>query len=277
MLNPAAEGLRGDYSRIDERWTVGQHWDAYTPDEHDRWRRLFARQSAIVPGRASPSFLKALSALDAGERIPRLDQVSETLRRATGWRLVAVPGLLPDPVFFDHLAGRRFPVTRWLREERELDYIVEPDIFHDFFGHVPLLFRRDFADAMQRYGERGLEAQALGEVKRLGRLYWYAVEFGLERTPDGLRAFGAGILSSAAETMFAVASPRPQRIRFALERVLRTLYRIDAIQPAYFVMDDLDELLHAVDRPLAPLYRRLAGAPDIAPGAVVEGDVPIAL
>jgi phenylalanine-4-hydroxylase len=250
---------------------VAQAWESYTPEEHDRWRRLYARQAEVTAAHASPAFLHALHGLDASAGIPRLDAVSEALRATTGWRLVAVPGLIPDAVFFGHLAERRFPVTRWLREERELDYVVEPDVFHDFYGHVPMLFQPAFADGMQAYGARGLELDETG-AKRLARLYWYVVEFGLERTGEGLKAFGAGILSSSAETVFSVTNPAPNRIAFELERVLRTRYRIDDFQETYFVLNRFEDLLRAVERPLGPMIDGLAGLPDLEPHALDPAD-----
>lgn len=268
---PPVSGLRGEYSAAGADYTVPQAWDRYTADEHDRWRRLYARQAEVTAAHASSAFLQALHALDASGGIPRLDVVSEALQAATGWRLVAVPGLIPDDVFFGHLAARRFPVTRWLREERELDYIVEPDVFHDFYGHVPMLFQPAFADGMQAYGARGLELDAAG-AKRLARLYWYVVEFGLEQTADGLKAFGAGILSSSAETVFSVTDPAPNRVAFDLARVLRTRYRIDDFQETYFVLDRFEDLLRAVERPLGPVIAGLAGAPDLEPHALDPAD-----
>src|SRR6185312_10033574 len=268
---PTSHGLRGDYGSAAADWTVEQDWQSYTPAEHDRWRRLYARQAEVTAAHASPTFLHALHGLDASAGIPRLDAVSEALQRATGWRLVAVPGLLPDAVFFGHLAARRFPVTRWLREERELDYIVEPDVFHDFYGHVPMLFEPAFAHGMQAYGARGLELDEAG-AKRLARLYWYVVEFGLERTSEGLKAFGAGILSSAAETVFSVTDPSPNRIAFDLRRVLRTRYRIDDFQETYFVLDRFEDLLGAVERPLAPVIDSVAGLPDLESHALESAD-----
>jgi len=269
--SPSSHGLRGDYAAAAADWTVPQAWDGYTPAEHARWRRLYARQAEVTAAHASPTFLRALHGLDASAGIPRLDTVSEALRAATGWRLAAVPGLLPDRVFFSHLAERRFPVTRWLREERELDYIVEPDIFHDFYGHVPMLFEPAFADGMQAYGARGLELDEAG-AQRLARLYWYVVEFGLERTPEGLKAFGAGILSSSAETVFSVTDPSPNRVAFDLRRVLRTRYRIDDFQETYFVLDRFEDLLGAVERPLGPVIDGLAGLPDLEPHALEPAD-----
>lgn len=264
LAPPPFSGLRGEYAAAAADYTLPQAWDRYSPAEHARWRRLYARQAAVTAAHASPAFLQALHRIDASRGIPRLDRVSEALYASTGWRLVVVPGLVPDPVFFAHLAARRFPVTRWLREEHELDYIVEPDIFHDFYGHVPMLFEPAFADGMQAYGVRGLELDESG-AKRLARLYWYVVEFGLERRPEGLKAFGAGIVSSSAETVFSVQDPSPNRIAFDLRRVLRTRYRIDDFQQTYFVLDRFDDLLGAVERPLGPVIADVSGAPDLEP------------
>lgn len=271
MFDPDKNGLRGDYSAMDDCFVVPQDWGSYTEAEHDRWRRLYARQSKIVREHASPAFLHALDAADCSTGIPNFEATSRALQAATGWTLVAVPGLVPDDVFFAHLAARRFPVTRWVREEAELDYIVEPDVFHDFFGHVPMLFQPTFARAMQTYGERGLELAGQG-VDRLARLYWYVVEFGLEETPDGLKAFGAGILSSAAETVFSVCDPAPNRVRFDLRRVMRTNYRIDDFQETYFVLQSFDDLLTSIERPLASVIEEVRGLPDLAPGEVLPSD-----
>lgn len=272
MFEPSTpSGLRGDYAAMAPDFTVEQAWSGYTAQEHDRWRRLYRRQSALAAAHASPAFLKALAAVDCGEAIPRLDKVSAILRRASGWELAAVPGLIPDDAFFTHLAARRFPVTRWIRREAELDYIVEPDLFHDFYGHVPMLFEPTFADAMQAYGARGLELDAAGRM-RLARLYWYGVEFGLERRPEGFKAFGAGILSSAVETVYAVGDPRPHRIGFNLARILRTRYRIDDLQAVYFVLDRFEDLLRAVDQPLKPLIVAAERMADLEPHDLAPGD-----
>ena len=203
----SSHGLRGDYSRMRPDYTVEQDHAAYTEAEHDRWRRLYRRQIELVPGRACEEYVSALRSLDYEGGIPRFETVNRQLGAATGWQLVAVPGLVPDLAFFDHLAHRRFPVTRWIREEHEFGYIVEPDVFHDFFGHVPMLFDPVFAGYMEAYGKGGLKAEGLGALQWLARLYWYTVEFGLIRTPQGLRNYGAGILSSPGEIDYALASP----------------------------------------------------------------------
>ncbi len=267
-----SHGLRGDYSRMRPDYTVEQDPSRYSSAEHARWRRLYRRQVERVPGRACEEFVRALGALEYEAGIPRFEDVNRLLGRATAWQLVAVPGLVPDLVFFEHLANRRFPVTCWLREESEFDYIVEPDVFHDFFGHVPMLFDPRFADYMQAYGRGGLKAEGLGALAWLARLYWYTVEFGLIRTPHGLRSYGAGILSSPSEIDHAVRSPRPRRVGFELRRVMRSRYRIDSFQETYFVIDGLGELFEATAADFAPLYRELAGLPELAPDAALPED-----
>jgi phenylalanine-4-hydroxylase len=186
---------------------------------------------------------------------------------------VAVPGLVPDEVFFDHLASRRFPAGRFIRRPDQLDYLQEPDVFHDIFGHVPMLTDPVFADFMQAYGEGGRRALRLGRLANLARLYWYTVEFGLIATPQGLRIYGAGIVSSAAESVFALESPAPHRLAFDLERVMRTPYRIDDFQQVYFVVPDFDTLLDAKRRDFGPLYARLTTLPDLPIAGIAPGDV----
>jgi phenylalanine-4-hydroxylase len=268
----SSHGLRGDYRRMRPDYTVEQDYGAYTAAQQDRWHRLYRRQIELVPGRACSEYEAALRSLDYAAGIPRFGVVNRQLGAATGWRLVAVPGLVPDLVFFEHLANRRFPVTVWIREESEFDYIVEPDLFHDFFGHVPMLFDPVFADYMQAYGKGGLKAERLGSLKWLARLYWYTVEFGLIRTPGGVRCYGAGILSSPAEIDYAVRSPMPRRVAFDLKRVMRSLYRIDAFQETYFVIEGFYRLFEATRPDFAPLYRELAPLPDLPANAVLPED-----
>jgi len=270
-------GLRGDYCAMRADYTVDQDYGSYTEEQQERWRRLYRRQIERVPGRACDEYLEALSHLDYEGGIPRFDTVNRKLGEATGWQLVAVPGLVPDLVFFDHLAHRRFPVTRWIREEHELDYIVEPDVFHDFFGHVPMLFTSVFADYMQAYGRGGLKAERLGGLEWLARLYWYTVEFGLIRAPSGLRSYGAGILSSPGEVVHAVTSEKPRRVAFDLIRVMRSRYRIDAFQETYFVIDSFDQLFDATRPDFAPYYRQLQGLSDLPPSAGLAEDRLISL
>jgi phenylalanine-4-hydroxylase len=267
-----SNSLRGDYSRIGTDYVVAQDWPAYTAQDHATWRTLYRRQSALLPRYACAEVIAATTRLDAAAAIPDLARASETLYRATRWQLVAVPGLIPDAVFFDHLAHRRFPVTTWIRRPDELDYLVEPDVFHDFFGHVPMLFDPAFADYLAAYGRKGVEAEALGATRFLARLYWYTVEFGLIATAAGLRVYGAGILSSKAETVYALESAQPHRIAFDLARVMRTEYRIDTFQETYFILDSFTALFDATLRDFGALYRALAPVPAIAPSALLPGD-----
>ncbi|TYC85008.1 phenylalanine 4-monooxygenase [Novosphingobium sp. BW1] len=266
-------GLRGEYGKVGADYTATQEWDAYTPAMHDRWRRLYDAQAELTRRHGCRAFREGLARLDCAQAIPRFSDANRVLEPATGWRLVAVPGFIPDAVFFDHLAHRRFPVTRWLREEHELDYLVEPDVFHDFFGHVPMLLDPAIADFLQAYGTAGARAMELGALDMLARLYWYTIEFGLVREDGKLKVFGAGILSSAGETRFSVTDPHVLRLPFDPLRIMRTGYRIDAFQETYFVLESLPELverLAALD--LTPFYARWRHAPPIAPGACLPGE-----
>jgi phenylalanine-4-hydroxylase len=260
-------------------WTVPQDWAAYSSDEHALWDRLFARQSRQLVGRAVPAFLEGLDVLHLSRPgIPDFAELSDRLTALTGWSVVAVPGLVPDEVFFEHLAHRRFVAGRFIRRPDQIDYLEEPDVFHDVFGHVPLLSDPVFADYMQAYGEGGLRAARLGAIDRLARLYWHTVEFGLIRGPEGLRIYGAGIVSSHGESLYALESPKPPRIAFDLKRVMRTRYNIDDYQPAYFVIDRFEDLLRqTLETDFAPLYRALEDTPDIEPGEVIAGDTLIAI
>jgi phenylalanine-4-hydroxylase len=255
-------------------WIVPQNWADYSPREHQVWDKLFARQSTMLKGRASAPFLKGLDSLHLSRGgIPDFEDLSERLRKLTGWQVVAVPGLVPDAVFFEHLANRRFVAGRFIRKPEQLDYLEEPDIFHDVFGHVPLLSDPVFADYMQAYGLGGLRALNFHSLEKLARLYWYTVEFGLIREHGGLRLYGSGIVSSFGESVFALDDPSPNRLQFDLERVMRTRYKIDDYQQSYFVIDSFEELLHqTADADFAPLYRRLENLPDIAPDAVIDTD-----
>jgi phenylalanine-4-hydroxylase len=268
----SSHGLRGDYGRMRPDYTLDQDYAAYTEAQQDRWRRLYRRQIELVPGRACDEYLRALRALPYEQGIPRFEAVNAPLAAATRWQLVAVPGLVPDLVFFDHLANRRFPVTWWIREEHEFAYIVEPDVFHDFFGHVPMLFDPVFADYMQAYGRGGVKAEGLGALQWLARLYWYTVEFGLIRTPQGLRNYGAGILSSPGEVDYAVASPKPRRVLFDLLRIMRSRYRIDAYQETYFVIDSFQQLFDATAPDFTPLYQKLQPLEDLPADAALPED-----
>ena len=272
FVSNSGPNLRGDYSAARADFTIEQNWPAYTPAEHVLWRRLYQRQMKLLPGYAFQTYLDSLSGLGAAEAIPDFAQVSRRLRGTTGWEIVAVPGLIPDLAFFDHLANCRFPVTVWLRKPEEFDYIVEPDVFHDFFGHVPLLFDARFADYMQAYGKGGLKAARLDALRMLARLYWYTVEFGLIDSDRGLRIYGAGILSSGGEVVHAIDSPKPRRVRFDLDRILRTDYRIDRYQDTYFVISSFERLIADTAPDFTPIYERLRSLPAIAPDEATPAD-----
>jgi phenylalanine-4-hydroxylase len=245
-------------------WTVDQGWSSYTASEHQVWLTLYERQAEVLQGRACDAFLHGLDALDLrGEGIPDFARVNERLGRLTGWSVVAVHGLVPDEVFFDHLANRRFPAGRFIRRPDQLDYLQEPDVFHDVFGHVPMLTDPTFADYMQAYGRGGDRAASLGQLHNLARLYWYTVEFGLMDTAEGLRIYGAGIVSSRAESIYSLEDPRPRRIPFDLETVMRTPYRIDDLQQLYMVIPSLRTLLDVTLQDFGPVYERLRGQADL--------------
>ena len=267
-------GLRGDYAAARPDFTVEQDHAAYAPEDHATWRRLHARQSALFPRHAATAWRRALERLDRADGVPDFARASDRLEAATGWRLVAVPGLIPDAPFFDLLARRRFPVTAWIRRPEELDYVVEPDVFHDFLGHVPLLLDPDYAAFLQRYGAVGGEAAARGTLRPLARLYWHMVEFGLIEEPAGLRAYGAGILSSHAETRHATEGEGAVRLRFDPARVLRSEYVIDRLQPTYFVIREYGELFAALDG-VQPLLDAAARAEPIPPGGADPADRPV--
>ncbi len=254
---------------------VDQPWSAYTDADHDTWGQLFERQRALLVGRACDEFLAAQDAMGmTPHEIPRFDDLNVVLGAATGWQLVGVEGLLPELTFFEHLAHKRFPVTWWIRKPEQIDYIAEPDLFHDLFGHVPLLMNPLFADYMQAYGRGGVKAHGLGPeaLVNLTRLYWYTVEFGLINTPQGLRIYGSGIVSSKGESLYALESDAPNRLGFDLMRVMRTRYRIDDFQKSYFVIDSFDQLIDATAPDFTPLYAQLEQSDALPAGRVQDSD-----
>jgi phenylalanine-4-hydroxylase len=271
------ENLHTDKGKVPVYATgiVEQPWDDYSDDDHATWATLYARQREVLRGRASDEFLAAQDAMGmTPDRIPRFAELNEVLRAATGWTLMGVEGLLPELDFFDHLANRRFPVTWWIRRPDQIDYIEEPDLFHDLFGHVPLLMNPVFGDYMEAYGRGGVKAHAIGAdaLQNLTRLYWYTVEFGLIRQKDGLRIYGSGIVSSKGESLHSLESDAPNRIGFDLERIMRTRYRIDSYQKTYFVIDSFEQLIDATAPDFTPIYARLAQQDSIPAGDVRDGD-----
>jgi phenylalanine-4-hydroxylase len=259
--------------------TIPQDWDVYTPAEHVVWDQLFARQATMLPARVTREFMDGLDILRLSKPgIPRLDELSERLQKATGWSVHAVPGLVSDELFFEHLANRRFVAGRFIRRPEQIDYLQEPDIFHDVFGHVPLLSHPVFADYMQAYGRGGVRAMKHGAIAKLARLYWYTVEFGLVRSEGALKLYGAGLVSSHAESVFALDDPSPNRIGFRLKRVMQTRYRIDDFQQSYFVVDSYEDLLkQTLDTDFAPIYAETAEEIDIEPACLLLDDHVITL
>ncbi|HKF73986.1 MAG TPA: phenylalanine 4-monooxygenase [Stellaceae bacterium] len=261
-----APSLRADF-------TITQDWSAYSTEEHDIWRTLFHRQETVLKGRACAEFLAGVQALGVvADELPDFRRLNDALGAATQWSIAAVPGLVPDAVFFEHLANRRFPSTCFIRRRDQLDYLEEPDIFHDIFGHVPMLMNPVFADYMQAYGQGGLKALRLGALHNLARLYWYTVEFGLIETPAGLRIYGSGIVSSKGESVYCLEDARPNRLGFDLMRVMRTRYRIDDFQVTYFAIRSFDELFDATRPDFTPYYAELARQTDIEPATVLVTD-----
>lgn len=268
----AAAGDAGRPDRPD--WTIDQNWESYTAEDHGVWKTLFERQRKLLVGRACDSFVRGMNELPmSAEQIPDFRRLSDLLMKRTGWQVVAVPGLVPDDVFFKHLANRRFPAGQFIRKPHELDYLEEPDVFHDVFGHVPLLAQPAVADFMQALGELGLHALEKGALHRLARLYWYTVEFGLAREDGRLKIYGAGILSSFGESHYSLDSAKPHRLAFDLPRVLRTRYRTDAFQQSYFVIDRFEDVLKLVQRnDFDRLYDVLEPQPDLDPALASEED-----
>jgi phenylalanine-4-hydroxylase len=266
--------FRARHPDIRPDYTIDQDWKHYSRQDHDTWRTLYARLERLLPHYACAEFVDGMHRLDIGHNeIPEFTELSRRLGALTGWSVVAVPGLVPDDVFFEHLANRRFPAGNFIRKPDQLDYIEQPDVFHDVFGHVPMLAHPVFADYMEAYGKGGLRAlKGFDMLPNLARLYWYTVEFGLIRTASGMKIYGAGIASSSAETVYAIDNASPNRIGFDLERVMRTKYRIDDFQETYFVIESFEQLFAETYSDFAPVYRRLRSGPTYDPGTVVETD-----
>lgn len=258
---------------------VGEDWlepaqADYTSDEHAIWNDLFARQMDVVPDHAASAFLAGLQKLNLNRGgVPEFGKLSEDLSALTGWSVVPVPMLIPDHVFFWHLANRRFPAGNFIRTRETFDYIQEPDVFHDVFGHVPMLTDPVYADYMQEYGRAGWKAMRYNRLKALGALYWYTVEFGLIHEADGIKAYGAGILSGPTEIVYATEAQSPNRIMLNVDRVMRTDYVIDDLQPTYFVIESFEDLYRqTVERDFDTLYRSLGPGFTFANSAVIDLD-----
>ena len=246
-------------------WTMPQNWGAFTAEQHATWRSLFDQQAAALDGYACRSFLDGLDILrKLRPGVPDFSELNALL----------VPGWIPNEPFFEHLANKRFPAANFLRPPEQVAYSEEPDMFHDIFGHIPMLTDPAFSDFLVAYGQAGLRAETLGASDFLGRLWLYTVEFGLVVEDGELRAFGGGLMSSFAETLSALTSPEPQRIWLDIERVMRTRYNFDEFQQTYFVVAGFEDLLRATEETdFASIYRKIAGEPPLEPGDAWRGDV----
>lgn len=235
---------------------VDAHGNAnYTQEENSIWHELFVRQLPIVTGRACEAYMHGLELLNLTEdRIPQCPEVTTALQKATGWTLEPVPALIPFEKFFHLLANKKFPAATFIRTREEMDYLQEPDIFHEVFGHCPLLTNPAYAKFTETYGKLGLNASPADRAM-LAKLYWFTIEFGLINTTEGLRIYGGGILSSKEETIYSLESNIPVRKPFDPIEVLRTPYRIDIKQPVYFVIDNFDTLFHLTDMDLIGLIQ----------------------
>jgi phenylalanine-4-hydroxylase len=258
-------------------WTVPQAWERFTALEHRTWDRLYARQSEMLRGRAVEAYHRSLDILKLSRPgIPDFDELNERLHAVTGWTVVAVPSRVPNHIFHGHLAERRFPAGNFIRSPDQLGYLREPDVFHDVFGHVPLLAQPDWADFIQEMGKLGLKACEAGTISRLAQLYWYTVEFGLCREHGQLRIYGAGIVSSYDESIHALESPHARRLEFDLRRLLRTRYRINHFQQVYFVIDHFKDLLDVIRNADVPgLLAEMEDENDFEPLEMLPGDRPV--
>jgi len=233
--------------RSSDRWqdyVVSQEWKNFTPDDHAVWDLLFARQVELLGSRVVSPFLDGIDLLRLSHPgVPDLEELNRRLEPRTGWRTVAVLGLVPDAIFFAMLQDRVFPVGNFIRTREQIDYLEEPDCFHDLFGHIPMLAHHDFAAMVERMGQLGRAAIAAGEGERAARLYWHSVEFGLAREAGELKILGAGLASSFGEAHFSLESDTVERLPFSVESAVRTPYKHDAFQPRYLVSKSLDSTI----------------------------------
>jgi phenylalanine-4-hydroxylase len=234
-----------------QAYVVDQGWDRFSAEDHETWDILYQRQTRLLEGRIVRRFMDGLALVALGEGgIPDLAKLNARLEPLSGWRCAAVAGLVPDEAFFAMLAARVFPIGNFIRTRAELDYLEEPDCFHDIYGHVPMLADRRVADAMQRFGKTGVAAIAAGQGDKVARLYWHTIEFGLVREEGVLRILGAGLASSFGEAAKSLEDPAIKRRRFTPESAVATPYRHDAMQPLYLVADSMDKVVDALEQPL---------------------------
>lgn len=254
-------------------YVVDQGYSKYTDEDHKIWSILHTKQGEILKNRASPEFLQGIEDMKLSpNHIPNFKELSNILQARTGWSIVPVPGIIPGYDFFCHLANKRFPAANWIRSKDQLEYLEEADLFHDIYGHVPLLTNPFFTDFMQTYGQKGLKAKDQGSLPFLAHLYWYTVEFGLIQTQNGLRISGSGIISSSGESVYSLESNEPNRIKFNLKRIMRTNYKIDTYQAVYFVINSYEQLFKEVNQDLMPIYKNLKGKDFYMPEILLDED-----
>jgi phenylalanine-4-hydroxylase len=226
-----------------------EQWENFTQTDHHTWKILFERQSLLLQERADEAIVLGLKALEiCNNQIPKFSDLNSILNRKTGFSIVPVKGFIPEDLFFKFLSERKFPSTCFIRKPNQLDYLEEPDLFHDIFGHVPLLVNPIFADFMEQFGRKGLEAMDCGMLKFAAALYWFTVEFGLIQSPNGLRIYGAGITSSKGESIYCLDSKLPRRVTFNALTAMKTPYRTDSFQKTYFVIQSFEQIFDALHR-----------------------------
>lgn len=227
-----------------EDYVVPQCWEAFTAEDHEVWDLLFARQVDLLGSRVVSAFFDGIDLLKLSHPgVPDVEGLNAILEPRTGWRTVAVPGLVPDEIFFAMLADRIFPVGNFIRTRDQLDYLEAPDCFHDMFGHIPMLAHRDFAEMARHVGELGVQALGAGEGHRAARIYWHSVEFGLAKEQGELKILGAGLASSFGEAHFSLENDGVERHSFSAQRAVHTPYRHDAFQPRYLVSNSLEQMV----------------------------------
>jgi phenylalanine-4-hydroxylase len=238
---------KDDSARSWEAYVVPQHWESFTADDHAVWDLLFARQVELLGSRVISPFLDGIDLLRLSHPgVPDVEGLNAILEPRTGWRTVAVPGLVPDDVFFAMLSERVFPVGNFIRTREQLDYLEAPDCFHDMFGHIPMLAHHDYAEMTRHIGELGSAAIAADQGHKAARLYWHSVEFGLAKEDGELKILGAGLASSFGESHFSLESEEAERLPFSVERAVDTPYKHDAFQPRYLVSQSLDQTIEEV-------------------------------
>lgn len=237
----------------------------YTAEENRVWSILYRRQEKVLSGRSCPEFIDGLKILNFNQnRIPQPNEVNKVLGAATGWGVETVAAVIPPKEFFELLANKKFPAASFIRTEAELDYLKEPDIFHELFGHCPLLTVQAYADFVEAYGKLALKANSK-QRKYLFRLFWFTIEFGLIQSPEGLRIMGGGILSSYQETQECLVKKNTGREPFDIDKALRTPYRIDMVQNHYYILENFDQLYTILNADILDRIDKVSELPDLEP------------